>query len=519
MGAINLNRPVLYDDWNNERSQYQTARMALLDEDFDELLLKWIAENAGEGATHRGGIPDTAMNPIASNTRQLVTPGLYGRPPKLTYSEAAEPLLGVNGHFERAGVWPRSQTLQYYTVGMGIYFRFCNLVDQGRGTEVIDRLVSPADVVVFTREGNPMDPYAIWHLRCRKLRNPDGKYSTVWVWDQYDIEDLKAPRFTVTRADRQGKPAENLTSAFYPDGVEYDWVDPDGFAFLPWTVYRATDGGQFWPHHRRGMHRGTLRACEHWTYTSRSALFATGEHVFIGGVDPEGLPGTKVKRGDDGIQQSATPQVSMEVTPGMVTFLPTKQGEQITSIQIGPGVNLPNLASFSNMYQMILAVNDGLHPTDATRQSANPTSGAALEISSESRRAYGQQIEPFFLRSDKEFIQKIAWMFARLKTPVHYPVDDVSITYQTLPLSPTERDDLRKDLEWQEAQGMISPVDMYQTLNPGCTREQARKAVVDARIETAKIDAEVQAATGIQPVDPNVDPQNPGAPADPPEPG
>lgn len=495
--SYQLTRPTLYDDHNDARHKYMCARTALLDEDFDELMLKWIAENAGEGATQRGGIPDTAMNPIASNTRQLVTPGLYGRAPKLTYPDAAEGLLGVDGYLERSGFWPRAQTLQYYTVGMGIWFRFVNLVDEGRGTELVDQLVNPADVVVFPRESNPMEIGALWHLRSRKIKTDDGKWSHIWVWDQYDIDKVAEPSFRIMAVNSRGQPTEDLTAKFFPESDgSYDWIAPDGLPFLPWVTYRAVDSGRFWPHHRRGMHRGTLRACEHWTYTSRAALFATGEHVLIGGVDPESMP-AKVKRGDDGIQQSAEPQLSMTVTPGMMTFLPTKDQSGLTAIHIGPGVNLPNLSAFSNMYQMVLAVNDGLHPTDATRQSANPTSGSALEISSESRRAYSDQVKPFFTKSDKEAITKIAWMFARLPEPVIYPVDDISITYRTLPLSPTEREDLRKDLEWQVDQGLMSPVDAYLALNPGSTREQARKAVVDARVERAKIDAEVSSQTGV----------------------
>jgi hypothetical protein len=493
-------RPVLYDDANQLRSVYTTARKAILDENFDEIMEEWIATNAGDEATHTWGIPDTAMNPLANNTRQLVTPGLYGKPVKLRYNASAEGLLGSKGALNTSGFWQRAQTLQYFTVGMGIYFRKLNVVDSGYGPELVDRLVCPDNIVAFVSDANPMEPLAVWELRCRQYAGRTGKPYTIYVYDQYDISDPANPRFSIVRVDNKGRPTDDVTAAYVDGEGVYDWISPDGRPFLPWVVYRAVDTGEFWPMYRRGMHRGTLRSCEHWTYTSRSALFATGEHVLIGGADPDGLPGVSTKRGDDNVDPIAAPQQSMRVVPGMITFVPTMEGKNLSSIPIGPGVNLPNLATFSNMYQMILALGDGLHPTDATRTSANPTSGAALEISAESLRAHSAQVEPFFRRSDTEAIQKTSWMYAAVGED--YPVEDVVIEYETIPLTPQEREDLRKDLEWRRDNGLISSVDVMMRLHPTLSREQARKAVIEAQVEEAEVKAEVLNRVPKPPVDP-----------------
>lgn len=512
-------RPTLFDEANNARSIYQQTRKAMLDEDFDEILQEWIATNSGDETTQTWGVPDTAINPIAHNTRQLVTPGLYGRPVQLQYDPKAEPLLGKGGHFEKAGIWPRAQTLQYYTVGHGIYFRKINVVDHDGEPTLIDRIVPPANVVAFTRDDDPMKPVALWEMRYRKIATARGKESWQYVYDQYDISDPANPFFRVMRLDIKGRVSDDVTNQFVDGTDRWDWSNPEGKAFLPWIVYRSVDTGEFWPCYRRGMHRGTLRSCEHWTYTSRSALFATGEHVLITGVDTDAMPGVRTKRGDENADALSAPLLGMRVTPGMMSFLPTSDGKTAQAIHIGPGVNLPNLASFANMYHMVLALGDGLHPTDATRQSANPTSGSALEISSESRREFSVQVKPFFLSSDTELIQKASWMFSSVGE--EYPVDDMILDYETVPLTPQERSDMREDLEWKKEQGLMSSVDVYLRFHPTATREQAKKAVIQARIEEAEIDAEVEKlAPKTKPdpnapdpsVDPTQDPQNPTKP-------
>lgn len=494
-------RPKLFDETNSMRSVYQTVRQQILDENFTEVLIEWIQETEGPDATHRFGNPDTSLNPLASNTRQLTTPGLYGKTPDVRYPESARELLGPGGHFERAGVWTRAQTLQYYTVGQGVYFRNPMVIAHRLTGEpvLVDRIVSPRDIVVFVDEANPSEPVAVWELR---LRQVDKKPK--WCFDVWDIENKEEPSFSVKEVNYGGEITEDVTSNVVPDYDGWVWKTPEGIPFLPWVVYRAVDSGDFWPEYRRGMHQGTLRACTHWTYTSRSALFATGEHHLVVGVNPDSIPAT-VKRGDWNNQQESTPQRSMAVTPGMITFLQPNDGESTTFHSIGPGVNLPNLSAFANMYHMQMAVVDGLNPTDATRKSANPTSGAALEISSESRRAYSMQVEPLFRRADSEYIRKVADMF-RAAGVDYGDTSEVSVTYHQISLTPTEREDLRADLEWQVTQGQISPAEAYMKLNPGVSREAAVKAVVAARVETATIDQMVSdqlAALGIEVEDPD----------------
>lgn len=480
----------------------------MLLEDFEDELVDWMSSALGEDVLDVWGPPDTALNPMASSTRQLVTPGLYGRRPTVTAPPGGDALTGTNGYMDRARMWSRAQRLQYLVVGAGIWLRRVAVSRVGDEASLVDWLVNPADVVVFVDESNPQAIVEIWHLRQRTAKLREGGTESFYAWDVWRLLPDGSGSLSVHRAEHDGSLGADVSDVFLTltgegesyrgvlSGKRYPWLTPEGKAYLPWVVYRAEESEEFWPVWRRGAHRGTLRACAHWTYTSRSALFATGEHVIITGPDPGALP-TEHRLSQTGttgvseLQQQPSPQTTMRFHPGTMTVLPMEAGKTLQSIKIGPGVNLPLLSDFSAQYQMALAIGDGLHPSDATRQSANPTSGVALEIQASSRREFSAQVLPLFRDADLELITKCAWLLA--SAGVDVPALGYSIEYHTIPLSPTEQEDLRSELEWEETHGQISPVDLHLRLHPGKTREQALAAIVNARADAAEIDQLVDA--------------------------
>lgn len=493
-------RPVLFDAENQRRSEHYAVRTAILADDFAELATQWMEEAYGEEQVRTWGPPDTTLNPLASQTRQLTTPGLYGISPKVNGTGA---LLGPDGLLAKVGFWSRSQWLQYMTVGIGVYFRRVGVtwdVDQATGERanhrLTDRLVNPANVVVFVDEYNCIQK--LWELRLRERLGNDGSVERFWLWDQWDVSNPASPSLRVVEAGLTGTVGRDVSVDWLvlPDGSRgalvgdaYEWRDPDGKPFLPWVTYRATDGGDFWTSWRRAMHGGTLRACAYWTFTSRSALFSTGEHHIIGGVDTGSMPGADTKRGDGNRESAAAPQLTMRVSPGMITMVPVKANQQLTDISIGPGVNLPNLQAFASTYGWLMAMAEGI-TSDAMRTGANPTSGAALAISATQRREFSAQVTPLFSAADIECMTKFAWMLRIAGVDV--PDTGYSIEYHTIPLSPGEQADERAQLEWEEDRGQLSPIDLHMRLHPGQTREQAIEALVAARADAAEIEAMVE---------------------------
>ena len=509
-GVTPLNRPVLYDVQNQRRSEHLQVRTKLLREDFEAEQIEWMEEVVGVDVAQIWGPPDTSLNPLASSTKQLVTPGLYGRRPTVTAPEDGDGLTGSGGYMDAARMWSRAQRLQYLVVGAGIWFRRLGVVTYGTQgqadyrAQLVDQLVTPADIVVFVDEANPSRISQLWHLRVRKLKLDNGGLEQFYAWDVWSLPGDGTGSVRVKRATNDGQLGEDVSGAFLsakmPDGMvvrgalegnSYPWKDPGGRAYLPWVVYRAEESEEFWPSWRKGMHRGTMRAVANWTYAGRSALFATGESVILAGPEPGAFPGEEVHRGDGNMQLGMVPLQTVKFHPNTITIVPIAEGKTLQNVKIGPGVNLGSLSDWASCYSMNLHVGDGLHPTDATRQSANPSSGQALQIQAESRREFSVQVLPLFYASDLETIQICSWLL--YSAGFVFPADGYTVTYHTIALTPTEQGDLRTQLEWEEKRGQVSPIDVHLRLNPGKTPEQAKTAIIGARADAAELDSLVQA--------------------------
>lgn len=520
--AVTPPRPQLYDRENEARSQYQRVRYSILLEDFDGVQQDFMAETLGEDTASLFGMPDTSLNPLASQTRQLTVPGLYGRAPTRRGPPAGDVLVGPQGHMAR--YWPRMQQVQYFTVGTGVWFQRASVVGSGASARLVYRMVQPHNVVVWVSEDDPMEAVALWELRLRSYYDDRGQLHRLYTWDQWQLGDMhrggkEPPLYRVVECGLNGQPGRDMSSRFIRApggragacvGPHYVWRDPaTGNPFLPWLVHRALDSGEYWPSWRRNLHRGTLRACTNWTFVARSALFATGEHVLLGGVDLDAFPGVEVRYGDDNAQPGAATQLSMRVQPGTVTAVPVTPGTSMQAVTVKAGIHLPHLLDFANMYNVLLSIGDGINPSDALRQHANPTSGAALTISVQSRREFSAQVTPLFLATDLRAI----WMSGTLlhlvgAGPPMFTPGLHTVEYHTIPLTPTEQADQRDQLQWEVGEGYLGPVEAYQQLHPGVDYATAFQAVVASRVEAARVQAAVQEALEGTNPDPDPDPDH-----------
>jgi hypothetical protein len=184
--------------------------------------------------------------------------------------------------------------------------------------------------------------------------------------------------------------------------------------------------------------------------------------------------------------------LTMPATPNMVRFIPTQPGETLQHIEIGAGVDLQTLDNHAMNYWRLLSTVDGIMPTNATTEQANPTSGMALAIDMQSRREFSDQIKPLAEVSDIDAIVMSARLLTAAGRPFPTDASEYSIEYHTIPLTPTEQQDLRDQLAWEEEHGRLSPIDEYRRLHPGVDEETALAAIVQARVDRARVDAAVQ---------------------------
>ena len=492
-------RPTFPD---NDRALHQRARAAILDEDFDDVLVAWMEGFVTKEILKLWGAPDTSNNPLVSYVSQLTTPGRYYRRPILHHGDdSALPLIEPGGALSRAGWAVKMQTVERRTTGIGDMLVGLDVSDG----ELVLRLVDPGDVVLIADPDRPDRVVEVRHLRPR-WDVARGAWS--WAWDVYCVGYAdRPPSYRVlssTETDDDDEPLD-LSDRYLRTGDQwgalvgeaYPYRYADGRPFLPWVQYRAEDNGRLWHWSQlRGLHRGTLHVCTYATYTGRAALDATGSHVLTWNLT---LPGADVRSGGGSpVDYSSTgaPVEQVAITPGAISVCQISEpGIQPGVSQIGPGINLAPLHAFCRGYIHDLMLNRGLGQASVEKVSANPASGAALHISDRQRREYAERVEPLYRSGDLELIRKSAALL-NLATGSSYPETGYAIVYHRPPRSPGEERDLREADAWAVEHGYRSPVDVFLTRTPGLTREQAiaelRRVQRDAE-RVAEVEESVEA--------------------------
>ncbi len=498
--------PTWPDADDKKRVDLVEARHLILDDDHEDLARDYMLEQAGEFKSAVMGRPDISVNPLSSLGHQLTTPGLYGVTPAISHQLAADAsiLIGPEGQLAKAGWLTKMQRVQYLAVGCGDYLLRLD-VPRDLG-ELAIRLVSPHRVWIQGHPDRPDVPIKLWELRCRWWAD-QAKH--IWTWDQYDLGEtrvdengdrvrVREPSWRCVTTDGNGNEMDvsnvfiGRANGYYGregDGA-YPYLDEAGEPFLPWAIYRAVDSGRPWNHlEKRGAARGALNAAVFATYTGHAARSASGKTALVAGLVPVGV---QVNEAPGDTRITNRPR-TLDIPPGAIVYHEVETGSQPFVVEIGPGQELDTLDRFTANYELRQAVRAGLNPADVTRQSANPTSGAALAISNSGRREYSRQVEPVFRRVDEQVLWIAAHLLriAGLGTP---PVSGYTIQYHSIPKSADEQSAERDELDWEIGKGFISEIDAYVRRRPGTSREDAGAAIVGARVERLRLDAEATAA-------------------------
>lgn len=506
---------------DEERAQHQFTRMQVLLESFEEVLEDWLEEQIGAERSQVWGIPDTSANPLADLSRQLSTPGLYGIRPQVRHATAeVEELIGPDGHLDRAGWYAKMQFVQYLTLGMGDMILGFH-VNARRQLTV--RMVWPHNCVKIAAPDDPGQAAQFWELRTRVLDEKE-----IFVWEVYDLGELgpldpatnkpsvvREPSFRIFEANPGSGRAPSrrvLSDALFAAGglgrdlshrfvlqadgtagalvgEQYPWRSEGGDPVFPFAFYQAMDSGQLWNvHDKRGTLRGTLNTALFWTFAAHCAKDATGSYVIVAGLEPGA--GT-VHMGDNvGIDQNPiggnVPVVTKIVTPGCIEYHDIVQGATPFVHEVGPGVNLPNVLEFADRYELKQAVRWGLNPSDLSRQSANPSSAAALMVSNEGKREFSDQVAPHFRPVDLTSIA-IAAMVLRVGGVVTFAESGYSIQYHRIPRSASERSDQRDQFTWEQEQGLRSKIQTYMVLHDGTTRADALAGLVRVALDELEL--------------------------------
>lgn len=502
-----LTRPSMPTAEDQARSSLTGDMHAVLDDNWDDILGDWLIDSIGEERAATWGPVDTSINDLGDLCRQLSTPGLYGRRPIYRHADPlAAMLTAEDGQLDKAGVPGKLQHVQYMALGLGDYLVRPH-VDEA--LDLSARLVSPHNVYIEADQNDPSRPLVLWELRQRHLTTTKD---WIYAWDCYSIRP-DGPHYQVIAASGTNggiSAGDDLSNLFLAtkenpsgdwSGERYPWRDDDALV-LPFAIYRCMDAARTWNHTaRRGAYRGGLNSALLSTYANQAARDASGTAVIAWGLTP--LAGN--------VQHTASPEQTKTVIlkPGAILYHQTDGGVQPGIQQVGPGANLDSLSAYCQGYSTRIMTRFGLSPSDVTRQSANPSSAAALMVSDRGRRDYSRQVEPLFRRSDLDLLRIIAVMYRGRGVPL--PTTGYTIEYIPIPDSPAEQKERREQLTWESDQGILSPIDLFLRSHPGTTRDQAVAAIVQARLDRL----ELNEATGNEMTARNLTPpQKPAEPAE-----
>ena len=392
------------------------------------------------------GKPDVGTNAMRSIIRQLSV--LYDRGVVARHdSEQAEAMAAMV--MADAGWAAIGTQVQRMTLATREWLVRPSLSDRG----VLLRQVSPAMVVA---EASPDEPDMPWRLTEARVRT--GPEGPEWFWDVFDVSGDE-PSFRVVRAkDRTDASDEFIGGARV--GSAYPFRDDSGRPVLPYALYHAERTGDLWAW-TDGLEaiESTLTIAvlwSWWLHSVRDSAWAQRYTV-------------------DAALRSAAPSGSGLNTSASVTTDPSSimqfrtDGESPGVGQWNPPVDPLTLGTALSEYEQRILAQYDISPSAAQRQEG--ASGYAIALRHDAIRQAQRRMEPQFRRGDEQLLRAVGAVTRG--TPLAIPSDGWSLTYPGPERTAGETE--AGVLRWQSLieAGLASPVDAYQEMHPGLTREQA----------------------------------------------
>ena len=513
--------PPLMPTTDAYRAEHQWLRWCVAIEHWDDLAADWLAETVDEQVLQVWGPPDTSVNPLVDVSRQLSTPGLYGRgAPMVRHDDRGnQGLVGPGGEMSRARYWSRGPYRQFLTLAVGDWIIRPSVKVENGTARLVYR-----DVYPWTMYAEPYDDEpdrAIMRAELR-LRYDEVEGVDVYAWDMYHRADptrggLPSWRVLSREADLQDPTTwdvNDVSARFlrHPDGSTGALVGPaylaefgasDGEPLLPFVHFRSEDTGAIWSWtSRRGAFRGTLNTMAVWTYVFAAGRHASGEANVA--LDCK-IQGAKTLTDRDNSGSSVR---SLAIMPGTIVHASSDEGKQGSLQRLEAGAELQTLLAFANTYEQKQSIRWGLNPSDSLRTAANPTSGASLALSNEQKRETSAILGPVFRRADLDAV-RLSAVLLDARNAGAYAETGYTVEYIRIPPSPQERRDQREQDERDLELDLTDPIEIYIREHPGASEDDATTAIVRARVRTVNLDrltAEALAAAGLTEPTPDAPP-------------
>jgi hypothetical protein len=373
---------------------------------------------------------------------------------------------------EESGYWTKMQRIQRDTLGMREMLVRVDVAD-GKLTY---RSVTPGQVCARASYDRPDVPVEIFEARLRQKGDTNEQR---WTWDHLSVFPGRPPVYEVIAENGDDVSAEYIGRRYAGDA--YPYRKSDGTPVLPYVLYHAQDAGCLWDS------ASTLELIEA-TYNG-GVYYSMFGHVLRSaawrqkyGIDVE-VQGAGIAETDDDTGAGARKEVVAD--PATILMLRTIQHDGQSQPSVGAWEEPVDPVAYITAVRTYEARGvsfAGVNAADQMRMSGDPRSGYAVSVSRDSQRQVQRRYEPVFRRADLQLIELSAAMLNRATNSAH-PEEGYRIRYEGIPLSPEERDALRRHVLEQLDKGLLTPVLAYMELHPGVSEAEAQKIIdeIDAR--------------------------------------
>ena len=490
--------PIAPNPEDQRRWEHSALRVRMLVGQWTTDLEKAIANHIDPTRAAAWGTPDLSSNIFRSISKQLSV--LYDRPPMVDHPDGAEAIAPTLTALTDAGLW----SLMARTASMVIGCREYGLrVDVSETGDLMFRPVSPDRLILGASADRPDVPIYVRELRLRQ-HPVTAEYQ--WTWHELDISDPANPVERITAADHTGRPTEDLTVTYLGgdrSGEAYPYRDSDNVPYLPFVLYHAERTGKLWDAFESSeLVWGSLQVAVFYSLFGHVLRDASWPQRYAIGAVPMGLG---VEGAGGGRNRGA-----ISTDPASLLLFQAEGDLQPSLGQFSAGADVSKLLEAVASYEQRIAEFSGVAPADLQRMGGTARSGYAISISNAGKRTAQRRYESAFRAGDLQLLSVCAKLVNRA-TGSTAPESGHTIRYQSIPMSPQEKDGQRKDLLEKIEAGIMSKADAYMELHPGIGRVRAIQELHRIRVEEAAAPGPAVMGGGmdggtVAPVDPGAPP-------------
>lgn len=446
------------------RYTHQVLREQLLDGGWERALNEEVARQVGSERAIKWGTQKPVLNPFKSICRELST--LYQSAPiwSAPDGEMDPTLLRILRR-----LWVASHPFQIRVIGLREGIRRIAATEDRR---VVVTPVSPCSVVAQADPDDPGRPIRIEELRDR------GDLG--WCWDVYDISSPSAPFYRVI-SEHGDDITARVHGATY-EGAAYPYRYADDRPYLPYVIYHAeAHGDRLWDWSASvEAVNGSLDLSVGHAFLWHCLKNASFPQRYMFGLEVEGAAEGRIRADPARVIQGSMRE--------------DWQGQPVVG-QFGSAADLDKIDSVLDSLANRLALEAGVPPGDIQRLGGTARSGYAIALSNEGKRIAASKFAPSFALGDVELAGKIAALLNRLDG-LRRPEDGYEIEYGAIALSPEERASRLDYIERARAEGLISEVEAYILLHPGCSPERAKRELGELKKAQTQTQTQTNTTTG-----------------------